>query len=564
VTVFREIAKYRKLDVPSAEGLSYIMEPNQHLAVLRRVMDRMTAMRDPADMQSVLASITRDLVEQAGMTISVVWLYTTNAGCPECRQGRGVSLDDTTLAMHTCAAYSIEGVPTLPRHALPRGYGLPGRMAVSRTPIHIEDAGTMLRRYRNDRSSVPQLGSDGGESNEDIDWILGMGINSAACFPLLVHNDKLVGAIGMLTRRVIAADEFGYLAVLAQQAAISIRDAQLFEENKQLRDRLMVENSYLQEEIKNEGGFAEVVGDHPSMRGLLRELRQVAASDSTVLLLGETGTGKELIARAVHQMSGRKDRPLIKLNCGAIAPGLIESELFGHERGAFTGALHRRVGRFELADRGTIFLDEIGELPLETQTRLLRVLQEQEFERVGGSTPIRVDVRVIAATNRNIEEEVKAGRFRSDLYYRLNVFPARVPPLRERPSDIPLLVRHFIAQYQRKLGKPLEGVSQDGMDRLQRYEWPGNIRELQNVVERACVLARGPVVQIPEELDSSSIARNPVRLARLEDAERSHIQEALAVTGGTIHGPRGAAQLLGINPSTLRSRMEKLGLLTKK
>jgi formate hydrogenlyase transcriptional activator len=543
------------------------MSPSPHLEVLTRVMSRMTAMRDPEDLTAVLGSITRELVEQAGMKVSVIWLYTSNDKCPRCRNNPELLQDTATLALHTAAAFSFEGGnPALPRHDVPLGYGLPGRVAISRQPMHIPDASSVLARYQTDRTSVAELGNtDGRESEEDIGWVLKMGIKSAAAFPLLAKDGDLVGVIGMLASRPIEPDEVPYLGILAQQAAICIRDAQLFEENRLLRDRLEVENRYLQEEIQAEVGFSEIVGEHPLVRSLLREIRQVAITDSTVLLLGETGTGKELVARAVHQMSGRKDRPLIKVNCGAIAPGLVESELFGHERGAFTGALQRRLGRFELANNGTIFLDEIGELPLDTQTRLLRVLQEQEFERVGGSSPIRVDVRVIAATNRNLEEEVRAGRFRSDLYYRLNVFPARVPPLRERSSDISLLARHFVAQYQRKLGKTLEGITREGMERLERYSWPGNIRELQNVIERACVLARGTVVHIPEELENGTRPeRPPVRLARLEDAERAHIRQALVETGGTIHGPRGAAQLLGINPSTLRSRMEKLGLLERK
>ena len=543
------------------------MEPNQHLDMLKRVMDRMTAMRDPSDIGSVLASITRDLVEQAGITVSVIWLYTTNDRCPRCRQDPAAGLDSTTVGMHSWAAFAESRVDQTPiPHRVPPGFGLPGRVAVSKKPIHVRDVADVLARYQADRASVDELGNrDGGETERELNWVLGMGIKSAVAYPLLVSGDEFVGVIGMLAGRTIEADEFSHLGILAQQAAISVRAAQLLEENKRLRDQLLVENSYLQEEIKTEFGFDEIIGEHPSIRALLRDIRQVAATDSTVLLLGETGTGKELIARAVHQMSSRKERPLIKVNCGAIAPGIVESELFGHERGAFTGAMQRRAGRFELANHGTIFLDEIGELPLDTQTRLLRVLQEQEFERVGGTAPIRVDVRVIAATNRNLEEEVRGGRFRPDLFYRLNVFPARVPSLRERSSDVPLLAQHFVAQYQRKLGKPLGGITREGLDRLERYRWPGNIRELQNVIERACVLARGPAVQIPDTLDEGPRPeRPPVKLARLEDAERSHIRQALEVTGGTIHGPRGAASLLGINPSTLRSRMEKLGLLDRK
>ena len=308
------------------------------------------------------------------------------------------------------------------------------------------------------------------------------------------------------------------------------------------------------------------------LRGVTRhvatKVQQVAAVETTVLLTGETGTGKELIAQALHQGSPRRDRPLIKINCGAIPQGVVESELFGHEKGAFTGALQRRTGRFELADKGTLFMDEVGELPLETQVKLLRVLQEHEFERVGSQRTQHVDIRLVAATNRDLEHEVAQQRFRADLFYRLNVFPIRIPPLRERPSDIPLLVKHFLGQFQRKLAKPLKGVTPDSMARLERYAWPGNIRELQNVIERACVLSAGPVVEIVDELRPISVRESePVRpvagheaFVTLEESERMHIRQALAACGGRLYGPDGAAALLGINPSTLRSRMKRLGI----
>jgi transcriptional regulator with GAF, ATPase, and Fis domain len=309
-----------------------------------------------------------------------------------------------------------------------------------------------------------------------------------------------------------------------------------------------------------------------------------------VLLTGETGTGKELMARAIHQASDRRSRPFVAINCGAIAHGLVESELFGHERGAFTGALQRRVGRFEQADRGTIFLDEVGELPLDTQVKLLRVLQEREVERIGSGRPQQVDVRVVAATNRNLEDEVAAGRFRADLYYRLSVFPIRIPALRERPGDVPLLVRHFLAQFQRKLARPLREVSEESLARLQAWSWPGNIRELQNVIERSCVVATSPVVEIgPAECGGVTgavaggwrntgewrVHTNPRMplvarpeggtepVVTLVENERAHIRRAVRMANGRIHGPGGAASLLGINPSTLRSRMQKLGLFTK-
>ena len=315
---------------------------------------------------------------------------------------------------------------------------------------------------------------------------------------------------------------------------------------------------------------AEIVGSSPALQAALRKVRQVAPVETTVLLTGETGTGKELIARAIHEGSPRSGRPLVKMNCGAIPQGVVESELFGHERGAFTGALQRRIGRFEVANGGTLFMDEVGELPLEVQVKLLRVIQEQEFERVGGTQAQRVDVRLVAATNRDLEAEVEAGRFRADLFYRLNVFPVRVPALRDRPGDIPLLVRHFLAHFQRKLAKPLREVSAESLARLAAHSWPGNIRELQNVLERACVLADGPVVELdPDDLPAprpEAKASGPGlhlhagRLVTLDENERAHIRRAVQVAGGRIHGPRGAARLLGINPSTLRSRMQKLGI----
>jgi transcriptional regulator with GAF, ATPase, and Fis domain len=307
--------------------------------------------------------------------------------------------------------------------------------------------------------------------------------------------------------------------------------------------------------------FAEIVGDSKALRATLRSVSKVAGVDTTVLLTGETGTGKELIAKAIHGASPRRDRALVKTNCGAIPQGMVESELFGHERGAFTGALQRRIGRFELANRGTLFLDEVGELPLETQVKLLRVLQEQEFERVGSTQSQRVDVRVVAATNRDLEVEVAEGRFRLDLFYRLNIFPVRVPALRERIEDIPLLVKHFLAVFQRKFCKPLHALSDDSMMRLQAYSWPGNVRELQNIIERACVMATTPIVEVLDSLQALPVMRTSSdELTTLDENQRLHIRRALAAAGGRINGPRGAASMLAIKPSTLRSRMEKLGI----
>jgi transcriptional regulator with GAF, ATPase, and Fis domain len=341
-----------------------------------------------------------------------------------------------------------------------------------------------------------------------------------------------------------------------------------------LKNRLEAENVYLQEEIRTEHNFNEIVGNSPALLESLRKVELVAPTDSTVLIDGETGCGKELFARAVHNRSKRSGRPLVKVNCGAIAPGLVESELFGHVKGAFTGAVEKRVGRFELANGGTIFLDEISELPLEAQVNLLRVLQEQEFEPVGSSRTVHVNVRVIAATNRDLAHAVRDGKFRDDLLYRLNVFPIHVPPLRERKSDIGPLVKFFTAGLARKLGKSVLGFSARSMERLLEYSWPGNVRELQNIVERSAILARGPILELDGALaGGESTARSESLgqrqglaggLEQLHDVERFHIVSVLKATGGVVGGARGAAAILGLRPNTLRSRMNKLGIASRR
>jgi|GEM_PF-976356 len=344
-----------------------------------------------------------------------------------------------------------------------------------------------------------------------------------------------------------------------KQAEKALHDA--LREVEQLKDRLQTENVYLQEEIKLEHNFDEIISTSKSFKKVLRNVEQVAVTDATVLILGETGTGKELIARALHTTSLRKERPLVKVNCAALPENLIESELFGHEKGAFTGAFFRKQGRFELADRGTIFLDEIGDLPLDLQAKLLRVLQEGEFERVGGTQTIKIDVRVIAATNRNLEESTRSGAFREDLFYRLNVFPITLPPLRERPEDIPLLVNHFIKKYEGKLGKKISQVPQKVMKTLQAYHFPGNVREVENIIERAIILARDETLQLDESFELLESPAAPAEnVGTLAEIERSHIVSVLQETNWRIEGTKGAALRLGINPNTLRSRMQKLGI----
>ncbi len=332
------------------------------------------------------------------------------------------------------------------------------------------------------------------------------------------------------------------------------------------RQRIEAEVAYLREELRSRSDFSEIIGESDGAWKVLRNIDMVAPTDSTVLILGETGTGKELVARAIHKNSKRSNGAFVKVNCAALPESLLESELFGHEHGAFTGATQQRAGRFELADGGTIFLDEIGEMALPAQSRLLRVLQEQELERVGSSQTIRIDTRVLAATNRNLLDMVDDGTFREDLYYRLDVFPIQVPPLRERTEDIPTLVRFFLAKHAERLGKRIEKIPKSVLQDLQAYSWTGNVRELENVIERAMILTSGDKLQLPAgvlPVRKSRSARNSV-IRPLSEVEEEHIRSVLELTGGVIAGPRGAAKILDMNPNTLRSRMEKLGIRVKR
>ena len=357
-----------------------------------------------------------------------------------------------------------------------------------------------------------------------------------------------------------------------RNAEESLRKA--LDEVQRLKDQLHEENIYLQEEIRVASNFGEMIGNSEALRRVLLKAEQVAPVDTTVTILGETGTGKELLAHAIHRLSPRRDRTLVKLNCAALPGPLIESELFGHEKGAFTGADARRIGRFEIANGGTIFLDEVGELPLDLQAKLLRVLEEGEFDRLGGTHTMKVDVRVIAATNRNLEEAVRKGEFRSDLYYRLNIFPITLPPLRERKEDIPILVTHLVTQLSQKLGKTIDVIGQDTMAKLRNYPWPGNVRELRNVIERAVIITQGPKLRLIDDLDSQALEldlqKQPVKPEvfvdlgqpdeTLEHYEYNLILRTLKNVHWKLEGPGGAAELLNLHPSTLRSKMRKLGI----
>ncbi len=347
-----------------------------------------------------------------------------------------------------------------------------------------------------------------------------------------------------------------------KRAEKALQDA--LNEVEALKKRLQAENTYLQEEIKLQSNFEKIIGQSKALKKTLKKIEQVAPTDSTVLILGETGTGKELFARAIHNLSRRKERPLIKVNCAALPGNLIESELFGHEKGAFTGAIARRLGRFELADSGTIFLDEIGELPLDLQSKLLRVLQESEFERLGNANTIRVDARVIAASNRDLETEISAGNFREDLYYRLNIFPIKSPPLRERKEDIPILVNHFTRKLCSKIGKKINNIPQNVIDIFQAYDWPGNVRELENVIERTIITSSDGIFSIDEfvdqETERASPKTNRAHNGTMKEMEREHILSTLQACNWIINGKRGAAVKLGLHPSTLRDRMRMLGI----
>lgn len=391
----------------------------------------------------------------------------------------------------------------------------------------------------------------------------------AACHLPLASRGRVLGTLTLASSRkdAFSPEDVAFLVQVASQVAIATDNALAYTEISELKDKLAQEKLYLENEIRSELNFEEIVGKSEALRRVLKQVETVAPTDSTVLIYGETGTGKELIARALHNLSTRKANAFVKLNCAAIPTGLLESELFGHERGAFTGAITQRIGRFELANRGTVFLDEVGEIPLELQPKLLRVLQEREFERLGSPRTLHTDARLIAATNRDLGAMVEEQKFRLDLYYRLNVFPIRLPALRERPEDIPLLVRHFVQQFSRRSGKSIDTIPAELMSGLIKYRWPGNIRELQNVIERAVILSPGPVLQVPiEELErrpeapgiSPDTGQN-IR-AVLEHAERQQILVALEQTNWTVAGRNGAAARLGMKRSTLQSRMQKLGI----
>jgi formate hydrogenlyase transcriptional activator len=388
------------------------------------------------------------------------------------------------------------------------------------------------------------------------------GLKSGCAVPLILHG-RALGTLSVVSRKedAFTDDDKALLSRIGAQVALATANSMAYQEISLLRDKLAKEKLYLQEEIQTAYNFEEIIGDSRALKLVLKEVQTVAATDSTVLILGETGSGKELVARALHNHSNRRERTFVKLNCAAIPTGLLESELFGHEKGAFTGAITTKIGRFELADRGTLFLDEVGEVPLELQVKLLRVLQEQEFERLGSTRTIRVNVRILAATNRDLDYMVEEQKFRSDLYYRLKVFPITVPSLRDRPEDIPLLVRHFAQKFAQRMKKRIETIPSEAMNALQAYHWPGNVRELENFIERSVILTPGPdlVVSLDELKHAPGHTMNS-KPTTLEQAERDHIMRALQAAKWIIGGPTGAAAKLGMKRTTLQSKMQKLSI----
>jgi formate hydrogenlyase transcriptional activator len=434
--------------------------------------------------------------------------------------------------------------PVRPGLCLPVDNSLPGRAILSRKAILIKP------------QDIPKE-----EDSPIAQMLIREGIQSGYIIPL-IHRDRVLGTLNIGSRQTSAfsQEQVEILNEAAQQVAIAVANAVAFNQIAELKEKLAKENLYLQDEIRTEHNFEDIIGESRPLQRVLKQVETVAPTESSVLILGETGTGKEMIARAIHNLSRRHEETFVKVNCAAIPTGLLESELFGHERGAFTGAVAQKIGRIELADQGTLFLDEIGDIPLELQPKLLRVLQEREFERLGSTRTIRVNIRVVAATNRDLTSMVTAREFREDLYYRLRVFPIVLPPLRERREDIPALVRYFAQRYARRMNKRIESIPSDAMEALSRYPWPGNIRELENFIERAVILTAGAVLHLPlGELKAAAGNGASLHLT-LDDAEREHITRTLRETNWVLGGPRGAATRLGMKRTTLQSRMQKLGI----
>lgn len=508
-----------------------------------------------------LSDVLKLVVDRLGASQAValarIWLIRPGSGCATCP--RQSECPDRTNCLHLVASAGtsiVDASQDLTRvdgsfRRFPIGVRKVGRIAASGEPLEVSNIAGEPEWLANPK------------------WAHAEGIRGFGGQPL-VHRGEVLGVLGVFSRTTIGATCLDWLRMIADHAAASLANAAAWEEVETLRNQLELENDYLQEEVRQRGSFGEMIGQSSALQKVGEQIELVAPTDSTVLVTGESGTGKELVAREIHRRSSRSERPLIKVNCAAIPRELYDSEFFGHTKGSFTGAVRDRVGRFELANGGTLFLDEIGEIPLDLQSKLLRVLQEGELERVGEELTRNVDVRIIAATNRDLKAESEAGRFRNDLYYRLSVFPIELPSLAERKEDIPLLAEHLLGQLARRLGRPTPRLTMANVQELQRYDWPGNIRELQHVLERALITAKSgklrPNLTLPAKNTVSggasidSATDGVLTSAEVQAFEAANIRRALQQSNGKIYGPSGAAQILDIKPTTLASRIKRLGI----
>ncbi len=520
-----------------------------------------TMVAEKRSVGAVLDSIVGLLVDELDLALARIWLAKPGDICTVCPLREECS--DRTRCLHLVAsAHQQRNADSGDEwhrrdgfyRRLPLGVRRIGRIGKSGESLHLSDT------------------VDDQEWLARNDWLRNEGVRSFVGHPL-VFDDENLGALAVFSHAALNDQAFIWLRAFADHAAVAIANARAFEEIEELKQRIELENAYLRDAVASEGSFGDVVGQSPQINTVLEQTQLVAPTDAAVLLLGESGTGKELIAREVHRLSKRNDGALIRVNCAAIPRELYESEFFGHKKGAFSGAISDRAGRFEAADNGTLLLDEVGEIPLDLQSKLLRVLQEGTFERVGEERARHADVRIIAATNRNLEAEVHAGNFRQDLYFRLNVFPINIPPLRERTDDIPVLADHLLGVICRKLNRPVPRLTEANVNALQSYDWPGNVRELQNVLERAVIVERGKTLafDLPMTTRTIEAAVDPVRATdpsalrimterELRQLERENLLVALKRTDWKLYGPDGTAALLGVNPTTLASRLKKFGL----
>ena len=523
----------------------------------------LTAVRDSSGMLTGYAKVTRDFTERKRADEAVMLQLTS------------------VLLANMDVSKLLDAISASLHEVIPHDAATLGLYDRTANSLVVQFLGREEGDYRRGDIHLPVEGSPAGEAfrrrepvllervqsspypKESVRHLTELGMQSG-CWVPLIYRGEPIGTLGVACRLegAFVRRDAEMLTQVAAQVAVAVNNATTFRQVAELRDRVSLQKQYLEEEINLENRFEDIVGESAELRQVLRDIETVAPTHATVLIQGETGTGKELLARAIHRLSPRKEHTFIKLNCAAIPAGLLESELFGHEKGAFTGAIARKLGRLELAHEGTLFLDEVGDLPLDLQPKLLRAIQEREIERLGGTRPIKVDVRLIAASNRDLAKMVEEKQFRADLYYRLKVFPIEAPPLRERISDIPILVRHFVSMHSRRMGKTIETIPEATMKALKRWSWPGNIRELENFLERAVILTRGSALYIPVmELEIEAEDTGPsMESSTHEAAERDHILRTLRDAKGLISGDNGAAARLGLKRTTLNSKMKKLGI----